>query len=117
MVHLLGGRIRPTTQAAVGAVTLAALANLRVDVSFLGTNGLTADYGLTTPDPDEAAVKAAMIAAGRRVVVLTDSRKLGVQTMVRFGTCRQIDALITDDGATGADVSAYEALDIEVVVA
>jgi DeoR family fructose operon transcriptional repressor len=116
-VHLLGGRVRPTTQAAVGPATIAALHDLRVDVSFLGTNGLTADFGLTTPDPDEAAVKAAMIAAGQRVVVLADSRKLGVETMVRFGTCDQIDAVITDGGVSDADVTALEALDIEVVVA
>ena len=116
-VHLLGGRVRSTTQAAVGPATLAALENLRVDVSFIGTNGLTADFGLTTPDTDEAAVKAAMITAGHRVVVLADSRKLGVETMVRFGTCDQVDAVITDSGVSDADVTALETLEIEVVVA
>ena len=116
-LHLLGGRVRPTTQAAVGPAAVGALTNLRVDVSILGTNGLTADHGLTTPDPDEAAVKSAMIRAGHRVVVLTDSRKLGQETLVRFGTCAQMDALVTDDGISDADVSALEALDIEVIVA
>jgi DeoR family fructose operon transcriptional repressor len=116
-VHLLGGRVRPTTQAAVGPATIAALLNLRVDVCFIGTNGLTADFGLTTPDTDEAAVKAAMISAGHRVVVLADSRKLGVEAMVRFGTCDQIDALVTDEGVRDADVTALQALDIEVVIA
>lgn len=116
-VHLLGGRVRPTTQAAVGPTTVAALAGLRVDVSFLGTNGLTIAHGLTTPDADEAAVKAAMIAAGRRIVVLADSRKLGHETLVRFGTCDQIDALVTDDGISDIDVTALEALDIDVVIA
>jgi len=116
-VHLLGGRVRPATLAAVGPTTVAALANLRVNVSFIGTNGLTAGYGLTTPDTDEAAVKAAMIGAGHRVVVLADSRKLGVETLVRFGTCAQIDTLVTDDGVNSSDVQALEDLDIEVVIA
>src|SRR6476660_27194 len=70
-LHLLPGRVRTTTQAAVGADTVAALANLRADVVFLGTNGITADHGLTTPDWDEAATKRAMVAAARQVVVLT----------------------------------------------
>ncbi len=116
-MHLLGGRVRHTTQAAVGPLTVAALSNLRVDVSFLGTNGLSVDRGLTTPDADEAAVKAAMIRAGQRVVVLADSRKLGRETLVRFGTCGQIDVLVTDDGARDADVRDLQALDIDVVVA
>ncbi len=116
-VHLIGGRVRFTTHAAVGPTTVAALHNLRVDVSFIGTNGLTVQHGLTTPDADEAAVKAAMIAAGHRVVVLTDSRKLGQDTLVRFGTCDEIDALVTDDGISDADVNALQALDIDVVIA
>jgi DeoR family fructose operon transcriptional repressor len=116
-VHLLGGRVRATTQAAVGPATIAALAELRVDVSFIGTNGLTVDHGLTTPDADEAAVKSAMIAAGRRVVVLADSRKFGHETLVRFGRADQIDAVVTDDGVNPAIVAALEALDIDVVIA
>lgn len=116
-LHLVGGRVRSTTQAAVGPLALGALNNLRVDVSFLGTNGLTVEHGLTTPDPDEAAVKTAMIRAGHRVVVLSDSRKLGQETLIRFGTCAQIDALVTDDGISDAYVSALEALDIDVVIA
>ena len=116
-VHLLGGRVRSTTQAAVGPATLSALSDLRVDVSFIGTNGITLDHGLSTPDGDEAAVKAAMIAAGRRVVVLADSRKFGHDTLVRFGRAQQIDAVVTDGGVRDADVAALEALDIDVVIA
>jgi DeoR family fructose operon transcriptional repressor len=116
-VHLIGGRVRFTTHAAVGPTTVAALNNLRVDVSFLGTNGLTVQHGLTTPDADEAAVKAAMIAAGHRVVALTDSRKIGHDTLVRFGTCEQLHALVTDDGIGADDVAALQALDIDVVIA
>jgi DeoR family fructose operon transcriptional repressor len=101
----------------VGSTTVAALHNLRVDVSFIGTNGLTVRHGLTTPDADEAAVKAAMIAAGNRVVILADSRKLGHDTLVRFGTWDQVDALVTDDGISEADVIALKSLDIDVVIA
>ena len=35
-LHLLPGRVRSTTQAAVGAETVEALANLRADAVFLG---------------------------------------------------------------------------------
>ena len=61
-LHLLPGKVRPTTHAAVGSETVAALADLRADVAFIATNGLTVGHGLTTPDSDEAASKRAMIA-------------------------------------------------------
>ena len=95
-LRLLPGRVRRTTQAAVGADTVAALGELRVDVAFLGTNGVTAEHGLTTPDPDEAAVKRALIASGRRVVALADASKFGIETAVRFAAPGEIDVLITD---------------------
>jgi DeoR family fructose operon transcriptional repressor len=116
-LHLLGGRVRPVSQVSVGAAALGALRDLRVDVSFIGVNAFSLDYGLLTPNHDEAAVKSAMINAGRRVVVLTDSSKFGGESLVRFGRLEQIDAVVTDDGIDDADVRALEALDIDVVVA
>ena len=68
-LFLLPGKVRPTTQAAVGADTVAALGDLRADVSFVATNGLSIGHGLTTPDREEAATKRAIVAAGRRTVV------------------------------------------------
>ena len=116
-VHVLPGRVRHSTHAAVGPQTVNALRETRVDVAFIGTNALTAEYGLSTPDPDEAAVKSAMIAAGRRVVVLADSTKLGQEQLSRFGTVDQMDVLITDDAADPSLIRRLESLDLEVVIA
>ena len=60
-VHMLGGRVRGVTQCAVGEAAVRTLGDLRVDVAFMGTNGITTDYGFTTPDEDEALVKRAMV--------------------------------------------------------
>lgn len=116
-LRLLPGRVRRTTQAAVGADTVEALSHLRVDVAFLGTNGVTTEHGFTTPDPDEAAVKRALIASGGRVVALADASKFGVETAVRFATPGEIDVLITDADAPSADRRALVETGIEVVVA
>ncbi len=111
------GRVRATTQAAVGADTVAALARVRADTVFLGTNALSIDHGLSTPDSDEAATKSALVASARRVVVLTDSSKLGMESAIRFATLDQVDCLVTDAGISAEDRTELEALDIEVVVA
>ncbi len=116
-LRLLPGRVRRTTQAAVGADTVAALADLRVDVAFLGTNGLTVDFGLTTPDPDEAAVKRAIVAAGHEVVVLADASKFGVETANRFAAVGDVTVVVTDRGTSSADRRALGRTGTEVVVA
>ena len=95
-LYLLPGKVRPTTHAAVGADTVAALADLRADVSFVATNGISIGHGLTTPDRDEAATKRAIVECARRTVVLADSTKIGVETSVRFAALTDIDILVTD---------------------
>jgi DeoR family fructose operon transcriptional repressor len=116
-LHVLPGRVRRTTQAAVGAETVEALSHRRVDVSFVGTNGITAGHGLTTPDPDEAAVKRALVESGRRVVVLADASKFGVETAVRFASAAEVDVLVTDGEASATERRALVKAGVEVVVA
>lgn len=116
-LRLLPGRVRRTTQAAVGSETVQALSNLRVDVAFIGTNGITTDHGLTTPDPDEAAVKRALVECGRTVVALADASKFGIDTAVRFAALGEIDVLVTDGDVSAADRRTLTKAGIEVVVA
>ncbi|MGA8246866.1 MAG: DeoR/GlpR family DNA-binding transcription regulator [Nocardioides sp.] len=116
-LRLLPGRVRRTTQAAVGAETVEALSHLRVDVAFVGTNGITAAHGLTTPDPDEAAVKRALVASGRQVVVLADASKFGIETAVRFASATEVDVLVTDAEASVTERRALAKAGVEVVVA
>jgi DeoR family transcriptional regulator, fructose operon transcriptional repressor len=116
-VHMLPGRVRRTTLAAVGTETVAALEKIRADVAFMGTNGITVRHGLSTPDRTEADTKSALIESAHRVVVLADSSKIGVERTVRFAELSEIDALITDEGITSEDRTAFEAAGVEVVVA
>ena len=116
-LYLLGGRVRTTTGAAVGDWTTAALKDVAVDVAFLGTNGISVDRGLTTPDQAEAVVKRAMVAAGRSCVVLTDSSKAGDDHLHRFADLADIDALITDTDLDDDLVTGLRAAGLRVVTA
>lgn len=115
-LHLVGGRVRHRTRAAVDGWALRAYAEIRADVLFLATNGFSADGGLTTPDLAEAAVKRAAIGAARRVVLLADSAKAGQEHFARFGSFADVDLLITDTGLAPAQQAAIEAAGTEVVL-
>ncbi|MER5969238.1 DeoR/GlpR family DNA-binding transcription regulator [Streptomyces sp. NPDC002055] len=116
-LHLVGGRVRHRTRAAVDAWALRAYGELHADVLFLATNGFSPESGLTTPDLAEAAVKRAAVAAARRVVLLADSAKSGQEHFARFGDLSDVDLLITDTGL-GADAArAVERAGTELVLA
>ena len=116
-LQLLGGRVRGATQAAVGDETVRSLGELRVDVAFLGTNALTPEHGLTTPDPDEAAVKRAMVRCAHRTAVLCDSSKFGREHLIRFAPLDAVDVLVTDEGLDDVVARDLTARGVEVVVA
>jgi DeoR family fructose operon transcriptional repressor len=116
-LHLLPGRVRATTTAAVGADTVAALDELRIDVAFLGTDALSLGHGLSTPDRDDAATKRAIVRSARQVIVLCDASKLGRVSPVRFADVDDIDVLVTGAGIDADVRSALTKTGVEVVVA
>ncbi|MGW1587016.1 DeoR/GlpR family DNA-binding transcription regulator [Streptomyces sp. NPDC002386] len=114
-LHLIGGRVRHRTRAAVDAWALRAYGEIRADVLFVAANGFSAEHGLTTPDLAEAAVKRAAVAAARRVVLLADSAKHGQEHFARFGGLSDVDLLITDNGLSQEDAAVIERGGTEVV--
>lgn len=116
-LHLLGGRVRQRTLATVDAAALASLADLCVDVAFLGTNGVSVARGFTTADPAEAAVKRAMVGAARRAVVLADSSKVDDDQLARFATASEIEAVVLDSAVDPRWAADLEAAGPRVVLA
>ncbi|MFU8946674.1 DeoR/GlpR family DNA-binding transcription regulator [Mycetocola zhadangensis] len=116
-LHLLGGSVRGVTSAAVGGSTIEQLAHLRPDIAFLGANGISADFGLSTPEEREASVKSAMIRSARRTVALVDSSKLGDEALYRFAELRELDTLISNADPIGTLSAALDADEVEVIVA
>ncbi|RUR03172.1 DeoR/GlpR family DNA-binding transcription regulator [Labedella endophytica] len=116
-LHLLGGRVRGETSAAVGAPTVEQLDRLRPDIAFIGANGVSADFGLSTPDELESAVKSAMVRSARRRILLADSGKLGEEALHRFAALGDLDVLITDAAPDARLSGTLESVGVEVVVA
>ncbi|GAA1470411.1 DeoR/GlpR family DNA-binding transcription regulator [Microbacterium thalassium] len=114
---VVGGRVRGVTAAAVGAGAVRTIEMLRPDIAFVGTNGVSADFGLSTPDPDEAAVKRAIVAAARRVVVVAAADKLGDDLLVSFAGLDDIDVLVTDAQPDADLASALDDAGVEVWLA
>ena len=74
-VYLPGGLLRPETEAIVGAPTVGGIQQYRFTKAFMGANGVALEAGFTTPDPEEAAVKAAAVRRARETWFLVDDAK------------------------------------------
>lgn len=98
-VVMTGGTLRGPIRALVGAAAEQTLAGLRVNRAFVSGNGVTADRGLSTPNPAVASVDRALAECAEEVIVLADHTKIGVDTMVRTVPAEHIAHLVTDNHA------------------
>ncbi|GAA3916621.1 DeoR/GlpR family DNA-binding transcription regulator [Microbacterium invictum] len=113
----IGGRVRGLTAAAVGAGTVRAIEGLRPDIAFLGTNGVSGGFGLSTPDPEEAAVKRAIVTSARRVITLAHAEKLDQELLVAFAGLDDVDLLVTDAAPPAPLAAALEEAGTDVWLA
>lgn len=101
---VVGGELRPLSQAIVGPLSARLLDELFVDRAFMGTFSLSLESGLTTTDPGEAFTKGRVLTRAREVVLLVDSSKLGTRSFAHAGHLDQVDVVITD-AALGEDAA------------
>ena len=94
-VYLVGGELKGSTEAVVGNQALMNLQSYHFTKGFFGTNGLTRKSGCTTPDANEAAVKAAAMEQCRECYVLCDSSKFDNISSVTFADFYR-STIITD---------------------
>ncbi|WP_215112706.1 DeoR/GlpR family DNA-binding transcription regulator [Exiguobacterium sp. s63] len=94
---VIGGELKRSTQALVGYNARESMMNYRVDLAFLGMNGIDLEAGYTTPDPEEALVKKTAIELAQTSFVLADASKIGKRTFSRVATLDAAQLITSSD--------------------
>lgn len=81
---LVGGELRGTTEAVVGAQAILALQEYHFTIGFFGANGISRRYGCSTPDSSEAMVKKTALRQCNTPYILVDSSKFHGVSSVSF---------------------------------
>jgi DeoR family transcriptional regulator, aga operon transcriptional repressor len=97
-----GGLARMESYELVGPLAEQSLAELHLDMAFVGVDGISAEDGLTTHHEVEAHTNRALIERASRVIVVADGSKLGAVAFARICPIGAVDELIT----AGADPDA-----------
>ncbi len=85
-VFILGGEVKDKTDAIIGLVAATNLQKYNFSKAFIGTNGISEKQGFTTPDTDEAMLKAVAIERSFVSYVLADHTKFGKVSAVTFAS-------------------------------
>ncbi len=93
---LVGGLLKNTTKAIIGVKAVNDLQHYRFNKVFLGVNGVHDEYGLTTPDPEEAAVKQAALEQAEEVFALADESKFDAVSFVKIADLSETTIITAD---------------------
>lgn len=74
-VYVLGGLLKPSTEAIVGVGAVNSLRQYNFTKAFMGVNGIALAQGFTTPDPEEALIKTEAMRRAYMTYVLADHTK------------------------------------------
>ncbi len=93
---LIGGEVKGVTKAIVGVEALEFLDKYRFDKCFIGTNGVSVDAGLTTPEINEAMVKKKVMELSREKYVLADNEKFDKISNIKFSSLEECKIITTE---------------------
>jgi DeoR/GlpR family transcriptional regulator of sugar metabolism len=112
-----GGILRPESSTCVGPVTERFFREFHANRLFLSATGLTLREGITDPQMLEIQVKRAMIASAQEVIMLIDSSKFGIRSLMKVIDFSEFHRLVTDSGAPAPMVEELRKQGIDVVIA
>lgn len=92
---VLGGQLKQSTEAIIGLVAATNLQKYSFTKAFIGTNGVSEKQGYTTPDTEEAMLKAVAMERSFISYILADSSKFEKVSAVTFGSLDSA-CIITD---------------------
>jgi len=95
-VYVLGGRLFKHSAVTCGAAAAEAARGVQADVFLLGVTGVHPQAGLTTGDPDEAAMKRTLAGRAADTYVLASSEKIGAASAFTVLPFTAVTAIITD---------------------
>ena len=93
--YMIGGKVKAVTASVVGADGIKNLSKFNFTKAFIGSNGIDIMAGFTTPDSEEALMKAKAIEKSFVTFVLADHSKFRKVYPVTFAELRKC-CIITD---------------------
>jgi DeoR family fructose operon transcriptional repressor len=113
---LVGGSVHHNSLSSTGGETIAQIRELNADLAFLSTRRFCYPQGTFEPYLPLVEVKKAMAEMSKKVVVLADHTKFGVESLRLTIPVKEIDIFITDDSTSQHYLDEIKEAGIELIV-
>jgi DeoR family transcriptional regulator of aga operon len=102
-VVVTGGVARPQSYELTGPLARGVLHEITLDLAVLGIDALDPEQGVYAHHEDEASINRLLAERAHRVVVATDSSKIGRRAFARICGIDAVDTLVTDEDISPED--------------
>lgn len=113
---LTGGIYNPEEKACLSDMATLILSRINIDILFLTTCGISADRGITYQRVEDLIVQEKFMEASNKTIVIADSSKLGINSLVRMCGIEQVSMIITDSHASADQISVLKETGTKVVI-
>lgn len=113
---MTGGIYNSDERAFTSDLATLIFSKINIDILFLTTCGISVERGITYQRVDEIIVQDKMMEASSKTIVIADSSKLGVNSLVRMCGIDRISMIITDSNAPEEQTKALEQAGVKVVI-
>lgn len=114
-VLLIGGMLSKHSMVSGGATAAEAAGRVSADLFFLGVTGIHPTAGLTTGDPEDAAMKRIFASRAAETFVLGSEEKIGAASRYGVVGLDEVAGIITDVGRAHPTAEALASAGIRVV--
>lgn len=115
-VLMPGGIVRREAFSLVGMWSADLIQQFHIGRAFMGARGFTLQEGLTDVNPDEVALKRAIVNVAKEVIGLIDHSKWNEVALASFCSIERLSILITDRQAPRKLVDQARARGLEVIL-
>ena len=113
---LTGGIYNSDEKAFTSDLATLIFSRINIDILFLTTCGISVERGITYQRVDEIIVQDRMMEASGKTIVIADSSKIGVNSLVKMCGIDRISMIITDSNAPAEQTKALEQAGVQVVI-
>ena len=109
--------IHQSSSSSAGSFPEKILEELSCGILFLGVDGIDIEHGLTITNIIESSLNQKMISMAQTVVILADSSKFDRRGLAKICNLREVDYIVTDNGAPPAKLAKIEKAGVKIIVA
>lgn len=116
-VIMCPGEFRETSMAYMGPLTDEFIKRFKIDLLFLGVEGVDLKSGVSVPDILDGATKKTLVEKAEKIICAADHSKFNKSFLYSVAPLNKLHAIVTDSGIDPEIAETYRANHINLIIA